>query len=116
MNAGYVFLNFVYWVLLILIVIVFVIIFWAIIKGIAEKYKNYNSPIIPIEAKIISKNMAVSGDGTHVYTSISITFEFSNGERKIFRVPPKEYGLLAEGDVGVLTFQGTRYISFERKI
>ena len=26
-----------------------------------------------------------------------------------------EYGLLAEGDVGELTFQGTRYLSFERQ-
>lgn len=26
-----------------------------------------------------------------------------------------EYGMLAEGDRGRLTFQGTRYVSFERE-
>lgn len=26
----------------------------------------------------------------------------------------REYGMLAEGDIGKLTFQGTRYLSFER--
>ena len=26
-----------------------------------------------------------------------------------------EYGLLVEGDQGLLTFQGTRYLGFERR-
>jgi hypothetical protein len=30
-------------------------------------------------------------------------------------VPDKEFGLLAEEDLGILTFQGTRYQGFERK-
>lgn len=29
-------------------------------------------------------------------------------------VSGSEYGMLAEGDSGKLTFQGTRYLSFER--
>jgi len=33
-----------------------------------------------------------------------------------FHVSSKEYGLLAEGNAGKLTFQGTRYHKFERKI
>ena len=31
-----------------------------------------------------------------------------------FHISGKEYGILAEGDIGKLTFQGTRYHSFER--
>lgn len=27
-----------------------------------------------------------------------------------------EYGMLTEGDVGKLTFQGTRYIEFDRSV
>ena len=27
-----------------------------------------------------------------------------------------EFGMLIEGDRGMLTFQGTRYLSFERKL
>ena len=32
-----------------------------------------------------------------------------------FMLEPNEYGLIAEGDAGKLTFQGTRFISFERQ-
>jgi hypothetical protein len=31
------------------------------------------------------------------------------------RVDGEEYGLLVEGDQGLLTFQGTRYLGFERR-
>jgi len=30
-------------------------------------------------------------------------------------VPRSEFGLLVESDEGVLSFQGTRYLGFERK-
>nr|WP_330380884.1 DUF2500 family protein [Anaerobutyricum hallii] len=33
-----------------------------------------------------------------------------------FSVYGKEYGMLAEGDEGKLTFQGSRYLGFERAI
>jgi hypothetical protein len=33
-----------------------------------------------------------------------------------FHISGKEYGLLSEDDTGILTFQGTRYLDFERKI
>lgn len=42
------------------------------------------------------------------------TFEVESGDRMEFGVPNKEYGLLVEGDRGRLTFQGTRYLGFER--
>lgn len=32
------------------------------------------------------------------------------------RVPGDAYGLLVEGDTGILSFQGTRYLGFERKM
>ena len=37
-----------------------------------------------------------------------------SGDRTEFNIYGEEYGLLAEGDCGKLTFQGTRYLSFER--
>jgi hypothetical protein len=33
-----------------------------------------------------------------------------------FHISAKEFGMIAEGDIGKLTFQGTRYHSFERII
>ena len=42
------------------------------------------------------------------------TFQLESGDRMEFQVSGIEYGMLAEGDTGELTFQGTRYLAFER--
>ena len=68
-------------------------------------------------------NEPVGGDtsGTHGYhtttsTSYYVTFEVESRDRMEFSVYGKEYGMLAEGDEGKLTFQGSRYLGFERAI
>ena len=43
------------------------------------------------------------------------TFQVESGDRMEFSVTGIEYGMLAEGDTGKLSFQGTRYLSFERE-
>ena len=48
------------------------------------------------------------------YTHYYATFEVESGDRMEFELRGSEYGLLAEGDLGKLTFQGTRYLGFER--
>ena len=35
-------------------------------------------------------------------------------ERMEFSMEGEDFGLLAEGDVGLLTFQGSRYLGFDR--
>jgi len=80
-------------------------------KNIIVEVINNNSPRITIEVCIVEK--LINNKSTVYY----VTFESSTGgSRKEFRVPYKEYELLAEGDVGVLKYQGTRYISFERRM
>ena len=54
--------------------------------------------------------------GYHTYTSYYVTFQFDSGDRLEFSVEGTEYGMLAEGDRGKLTFQGTRYLGFERTV
>ena len=78
--------------------------------------KNSNSPRIPTQARVVTKRMYTSGGAgdTSASTSYYITFEFLTGVRKEFYVPYREYGLIAEGDDGIFTFQGSRFISFER--
>ena len=49
-------------------------------------------------------------------TSYYVTFQVESGDRMELSVRGKEYGLLAEGDYGRLTFQGTRYLGFQRKL
>ena len=53
--------------------------------------------------------------GSSTYTRYFVTFELENGGRVELGVKDSEYGMLAEGDQGLLTYQGTRYIGFEQK-
>lgn len=87
-----------------------------VVKNIATWNKNNNSPRLTVEAKVISKRTAVS----HHHNSMSstryyVTFQVDSGDRMELHVTGLEYGMLAEGDEGKLSFQGTRYLSFERR-
>lgn len=98
------------------------------VRGLRTWSKNNNSPRLTVSAVIVAKRMDVShhhhtnagnitgAHGQHVSTSTSYyaTFQVESGDRMEFSVSGAEYGLLAEGDHGKLSFQGTRYLSFER--
>ena len=47
-------------------------------------------------------------------TSYYVTFQVESGDRMELSVTGREYGMLSEGDTGKLSFQGTRYLGFER--
>lgn len=101
----------------IVIGIIFIIIFGAIILGvfssIKQGIKNNNSPLLTVPAEVVSKRIHVQGD--HSHTTYYVTFEVQSGDRMELRVDGSEYGVLVEQDLGLLSFQGTRYISFERQ-
>ena len=103
--------------------LVFGIIIFSIIRSISQWSKNNNSPRLTVDAVIVSKRAhgtrhhhhTGTGMGhTHYSTSYYVTFQFESGDRMELSVDGSEFGLLAEGDRGKLTFQGTRYLSFER--
>ena len=48
------------------------------------------------------------------YTNYYATFQFESGDRLELELQGREYGMIVEGDKGKLTFQGTRYLGFER--
>ena len=93
------------------------------IRGISQWNKNNHSPRLTVEAKVVAKREEVThhqhnpGNHTmHLSTSTwyYVTFQVESGDRMELGVGGYEYGMLVEGDLGRLTFQGTRYISFER--
>ena len=92
-------------------------------KGIAQWGKNNRSPRLTVNAAVVAKRENVNvhhhhGNGavhTTRSTTYYVTFQFDGGDRLELRLPGREYGLLTEGDTGLLTFQGTRYLSFERQ-
>jgi len=104
-------------------ILVFGIIIYTFYKGIKEWNYNNQQPVLSVDAKIVSKrnhtSRNISNDNihhNHTSTTYYITFEVESGDRMEFHVSAKEYGILAEGDIGKLTFQGTRYHKFERKV
>lgn len=92
------------------------------VRGIGQWNKNNHSPRLIVDAKVVTKRMNVShhhnGANEHHHTSTStnyyVTFQVESGDRMEFYVGGHEYGMLIEGDEGKLTFQGTRYLGFER--
>ena len=107
----------IFYLMFFLVLSIFVVSFARII---GEWIKNNNSPRLTVDATIVAKrdqmHRHTSSNGhTHRSYSYHATFQFESGDRLELRVPSNEYGLLVEGDVGKLTFQGTRYLSFERK-
>jgi hypothetical protein len=108
-------------------VLVLGIFIFAIVKGIGQWNKNNHSPRLTVPATIVAKRTNVShhhhhnhgGTGMHHTTHSTtyyVTFQVESGDRMELHVAGHEFGMLIEGDCGMLTFQGTRYLRFERKI
>lgn len=52
---------------------------------------------------------------THTTYSYHVAFELESGKLMDFRLPFAEYDVLEKGERGILSFQGTQYLGFERK-
>lgn len=94
------------------------------VKGIGQWNKNNNSPKLTVPVTVVSKRTDVThhhhgGTNTHHHhhtsTTYYVTFQVESGDRMEFYVDGYEYGMLVEGDKGMLSFQGTRYLGFERQ-
>ena len=98
-------------------------VFISLIKGVKEWNKNNHSPRLTVPATVVTKRTDVTrrrSGGTkghhhyHASTNYYVTFEVESGDRMELHLSGPEYGLLVEGDNGKLSFQGTRYLGFER--
>ncbi len=113
----------------ILIVVFGVLIAGAIGRGLWVWIRNNHSPVQTVNARVAAKRMKVTGHGvtgvervsamhngfgSSTYTRYFATFEMENGKRVELSVKDSEFGMLSESDRGLLSFQGTRYLGFER--
>lgn len=100
----------------VIFVLVFGIIIVAMVRGVGEWNKNNQSPKLTIPVTVVAKRSDVHRgiETMHTFTSYYATFQVESGDRMEFEVSDMEYGMLAEGDSGELTFQGTRYLNFQR--
>ena len=97
----------------------------SIVQGISE-WPNNKQPILDINCKVVSKRNHTSVraayhdvGGNFIPSSRSttyyVTFEFESKDRMDFKVTGSQFGMLVEGDVGKLKFQGTRFLDFTRQ-
>lgn len=89
-----------------------------------ENRRNDASPRLTVPASVVAKraqvgsmhhhNAATHTSHTSYNTQYFATFQFESGDRLELLISPSEYGMLVEGNRGQLTFQGTRYLGFQR--
>ncbi len=78
--------------------------------------RNRKSPQVSVPAKVLGKRTKHARHRDHLgAVYYYATFEVESGDRIEFYIPMNEYGLLFEGDEGILTFQGTQFKGFSRK-
>ena len=97
-------------------VLVFGFMIVTLVRGVGEWNKNNQSPKLTVPVTIVAKRSDVDRgiETMHTFTSYYVTFQAESGDRMEFEISDTEYGMLAEGDRGMLTFQGTRYLNFQR--
>ena len=87
--------------------------------------RNNALPIRTVEAEVVAKRSNVSFvqyGGHHGDSNASrghkIFCHLSDGERRAYRACSRRQGIrnACQGDSGQLTFQGTRYMGFERNV
>ncbi|OPH53599.1 hypothetical protein BC351_05685 [Paenibacillus ferrarius] len=87
-----------------------------IIKSLSTWASNNASPLQSRTCKVVAKRMQVSGgsgDSTSS-TSYYATFEFEDRSRLELHIGRQQFGYIVEGDLGTLSYQGTRYKAFSR--
>ncbi|MBB6732912.1 DUF2500 domain-containing protein [Cohnella sp. CBP 2801] len=107
----------------IVFIIVLGLIVFRAVRGVGEWSRNNRSPELSVRTRVVSKRTEVShhhhntNDSFHSHsdTAYYATFEVESGDRMELKISGREFGMLAEGDIGKLTFQGTRYLGFERE-
>ncbi len=107
---------------LVVLVFLFIIGFFIsiLIKSIRQKRKDDRSPRLTVDATVVTKRADVShhsrgsNDLSDSSTEYYVTFQVASGDRMELYVTGFDYGMLVEGDQGKLSFQGSRFLSFER--
>lgn len=108
---------------LLMFVMIFGLIVASVVRGIRDWGRDERSPRLTVDAVVAAKRTNVS-HAVHTgadhfshhssSTTYYATFQVESGDRMELRVSGPEYGMLAEGDTGRLSFQGGRYLGFER--
>ena len=100
--------------------VVFVVVISSLVRNISQWHKNEKAPRLSVEAEVVAKRSARQRPMSNKrysgrdYTNYYVTFQFESGDRLEMHIPWNQFGYLVEGDRGKLSFQGTRFLGFER--
>lgn len=107
--------NFIFSIFPIVFIGIFIL---TIVTGVREWSSNKKMPILSVIAKLIDskKTTSTHNNNGHLHTDNNyyLIFEVESGDRLDFKVSRQDYKNSVVGDIGKLTFQGTKYISFNR--
>ena len=95
-------------------VLMVVIIVMNLVKSFRQWNKDNHAPRLTVPVTIVGKRADHRRRKNTHRTYYYVTFQVESGDRMELELQGHEYGLLVEGDRGKLTFQGTRYLAFER--
>lgn len=84
------------------------------VRGIVQWGRNNASPRLTVEATVVAKREQVWHGQHSRGTTYYATFQVESGDRMELPMQGMDYGRIAEGDRGRLSFQGTRFLAFER--
>lgn len=102
-------------------VVVLFSIFMTFFRAIRMYQNNKNSPKLKVKAVVVAKDIYVDkGDRlmeipNPLNAQYYATFEFESGDQMRFKIPRDMHEYLKEGDAGILSMQGTKYLGFDHQ-
>lgn len=109
-----------------MLIILGVIMLIIVLNLLKNRLRDACAEVVRLKARVVSKrtNEAdLEEKEKHLfqmtysdYSMYYVTFLMQGGGRKEFKVSGREYGMLAEDDIGTLVYQGGRYVGFERDL
>ena len=106
--------GFIFGMIMTAVLIVGLIILFAYFIARMLNKRNDRYPRLTVPASVVAKRTFVRHEDGKSFTYYYATFQFESGDRLELRIPRNQIGYLIEGDQGQLTFQGARFLGFER--
>lgn len=91
-----------------------VIIAAGVVKNVRQWNRDNHSPKLTVPVTVVGKREDYRRRKNTHRTWYYATFQVESGDRMELQLEGNQYGLLVEGDKGKLTFQGSRFLGFER--
>ncbi len=88
----------------------FVVVFY---KKWAQNKRNAKKPVETKSVKVVAKRNIVNNNPN---VGSFVLFEFDDGSRQELSVKVNVASVIAENDIGMLTYQGSKFIEFKRNI